>query len=298
MLEYAKLVPERSKATDPVREKVKFNRKVAKGMLNDIMNNQQLESTNRDNGNVTFKNFKFNYYENGPIILKGLNLQIKSGEKVGVVGRTGAGKSSLISALFRVNNGIDGLVEVNDNDIGTVRVSDLTYLFRLVQYKGAWSSLETRPKVPLKQLRHSLSIIPQEPVIFSDTIRANLDPFGKHSDEELWNALRQVELVDYVQSTDKKLEHFLEERGQNFSVGQKQLVCLARALLKRNKILLIDEATANVDPRTDNLIQASSKSVYKLQLIQQLSNNLKGNHKARVQRLYSYYYCSSTEYDY
>ena len=118
--------------------------------------------------------------------------------------------------------------------------------------------------MPLKQLRHSLSIIPQEPVIFSDTIRANLDPFGKHSDEELWNALRQVELVDYVQSTDKKLEHFLEERGQNFSVGQKQLVCLARALLKRNKILLIDEATANVDPRTDNLIQASSISSEKL----------------------------------
>lgn len=114
--------------------------------------------------------------------------------------------------------------------------------------------------MPLKQLRHSLSIIPQEPVIFSDTIRANLDPFGKHTDEELWNALRQVELIDYVESTDKKLEHFLEERGQNFSVGQKQLVCLARALLKRNKILLIDEATANVDPRTDNLIQESSIS--------------------------------------
>ena len=120
--------------------------------------------------------------------------------------------------------------------------------------------LQTRTKVPLKQLRHSLSIIPQEPVIFSDTIRANLDPFGKHTDEELWNALRQVELIDYVESTDKKLEHFLEERGQNFSVGQKQLVCLARALLKRNKILLIDEATANVDPRTDNLIQESSIS--------------------------------------
>ena len=122
VLEYAKLVPERSRATDPVRKKVKFNRKVAKAMLNDIMNNQQLEATSSENGNVTFKNFKFNYYEDGPIILKGLNLQIQSGEKVGVVGRTGAGKSSLISALFRVNNGIDGLVEVNDRDIGTVRV--------------------------------------------------------------------------------------------------------------------------------------------------------------------------------
>ena len=119
----------------------------------------------------------------------------------------------------------------------------------------------------LKQLRQRISIIPQEPVIFSDNVRANLgmknldfqaakldsklflDPFDQFTDEEIWNALRQVELADYISSTEKKLDHFLEERGQNFSVGQKQLICLARALLKKNKILVIDEATANVDPR-------------------------------------------------
>ena len=118
----------------------------------------------------------------------------------------------------------------------------------------------------LKQLRQKISIIPQEPVIFSDNVRANLgtdnprssrkigfttylDPFDQFTDEEIWNALRQVELADYISSTEKKLDHFLEERGQNFSVGQKQLICLARALLKKNKILVIDEATANVDPR-------------------------------------------------
>ena len=78
-----------------------------------------------------------------------------------------------------------------------------------------------------------------------------LDPFDQFTDEEIWNALRQVELADYISSTEKKLDHFLEERGQNFSVGQKQLICLARALLKKNKILVIDEATANVDPRFD-----------------------------------------------
>ena len=236
VLEYAKLKPEKSKTSEATKDKLVFNRKTAKNMLNAILSNQKLKSNTEKDGKVDFKKFRFNYYENGPIILKGLDLKIRTGEKIGVVGRTGAGKSSLISALFRVNNGIDGIIEINGEEIGNI---------------------------PLKQLRHSLSIIPQEPVIFSDTIRANLDPFSNHTDEELWNALRQVELIDYIKSTDAKLEYFLEERGQNFSVGQKQLVCLARALLKQNKILLIDEATANVDPRTDSLIQATIRREFK-----------------------------------
>lgn len=144
----------------------------------------------------------------------------------------------MISALFRINNGISGEITVNGRATSTIH---------------------------LKKLRQQISIIPQDPVIFSDNVRANLgmdltetsvlkkysDPFGQFSDEAIWNALRQVELADFISSTDNKLDYFLEERGQNFSVGQKQLICLARALLQRNKILVIDEATANVDPRFD-----------------------------------------------
>ena len=89
-----------------------------------------------------------------------------------------------------------------------------------------------------------------------------LDPFDQFTDEEIWNALRQVELADYISSTEKKLDHFLEERGQNFSVGQKQLICLARALLKKNKILVIDEATANVDPRFDKQLFCSAGDIF------------------------------------
>ncbi|KAJ1994241.1 Canalicular multispecific organic anion transporter 1 [Coemansia spiralis] len=221
-------------------------------------------------GLVEFKSYSMRYQDDLDDVLKGLTFSVRSNEKIGIVGRTGAGKSSIAHALLRLVEPASGKIVIDNIDVSTIGLADL---------------------------RSCITIVPQDPTLFEGTVRDNLDPSHQYADDKIWEALRKVQMVDALGNSDDRknswdktnkedatsyywkyktgLQKWVEANGSNFSVGQRQLLSLCRALVWRRKIVILDEATANIDSRTDQIMQSVVRNEFKNCTVLTIAHRLK-----------------------
>jgi ATP-binding cassette subfamily C (CFTR/MRP) protein 1 len=198
-------------------------------------------------GKVNFINYSVKYRPNTPLVLKNLNFEIKPMEKIGVVGRTGSGKSTLCLCVFRILEASSGKILIDDIDI---------------------------TKIGLKLLREIITVIPQDPTLIEGTLKENLDPVHKFTEEQIEEQMKAIGLEDMLNKKNG-LKYKVSEGGLNLSVGERQLICIARAIMRKSKIIIMDEATSSIDYKTESLIQKSLEKSLKDSTVITIAHRIK-----------------------